>query len=122
MSSSKLLQYHYVIGGIPKKQNKIPILGNVYSLISPLCHLFIKNFNRWERPDIYCCLIIEGSTIFLITQGGYGFSYDKEYLLIYPNIRHEHIQQINKKSVHFTIENEKQITNISMKPEINFKK
>ena len=122
MSVSKVLQYHYVIGGIPKKQNKIPILGNVYSLISPLCHLFIKNFNRWERPDILCCLIIEGSTIFLITQGGYGFAYDKEYLLIYPNLMQEHIPQTNKKSVHFTVETPKQIMNISMKPEINIKK
>ena len=122
MSTPKLLKYCFVTGGIPKKQNKIPILGNVYSLVSSLCQVYIKNFNRWEKPDIYCYLIIENSTIFLITNGAYGFSYDKQYLFVYPNIMHEYIPCQHKKSVSFTLVNEKQIMNISMKPEINIKK
>lgn len=73
MSASKPFRYFFVSGCIPKKQNKIQVLGKVSSLMTSLCHFFIQNFDRWEKPNFCCYLIIEVSTIFLITQGCYGF-------------------------------------------------
>ena len=126
--SNKLI-YYYIIGIVPKRNNKIPILGNVYSLLPSFCYFYVKNFNQWEKPNIHYSLIIEGSTIYLLTHGTYGFAYDKEYLFIFPNIMSQYPTMSHypamsnlrlKSNSHHERYNE--ITRIYMKPQINLTK
>ena len=121
--SNKLI-YYYITGFVPKRNNKIPILGNVYSLLPSFCYFYIKNFNQWEKPNIHCSLIIEGSTIYLLTHGTYRFAYDKEYLFIFPNIMSQYpvIKTRQRKTMSSSSSSSHEITRIYMKPQINLTK